>query len=104
MPAIGGIGRGSGPNGTRESVTWEQRGLGAPSGTGGALVPVAPSDGRRESPRRPAPGFLAHLAATRGHAPQTRAIRRAEPAEAVAAYGAMLVMPVATGRVFRRSV
>jgi len=43
-------------------------------------------------PRRPAailcrdPQFLAHLIATRTQAPQTRSRRRAEPAEAVAAY------------------
>ena len=30
--------------------------------------------------------FLAHLIATRAHAPQTRERRRAEPSEAIAAY------------------
>ena len=36
----------------------------------------------------PSAGFLAHLIATRSHAPQTRVRRRAEPGDAVAAYGA----------------
>ncbi len=39
------------------------------------------------APRRD-PAFLAHLIATRTQAPQTRARRRAEPAEAVARYRA----------------
>jgi len=67
--------------------------------------PVVASERRPEShSQRTAPDFLAHLAATRERAPQTRAVRRAEPAEAVAVYGPMLVTPVAAGRVFRRSV
>jgi hypothetical protein len=80
-------------------------GAGAPAAR--ALVPVSPvaaGEGPHESPRRPAPAFLAHLAAARQRAPQTRAGRRADPAEAAAAYGAALVPPAMAGRVFRRSV
>jgi hypothetical protein len=40
------------------------------------------------APRRDA-AFLAHLIATRAQAPQTRARRRAEPAEALARYRAV---------------
>ena len=46
------------------------------------------------APREPAPrtrgdaAFLAHLIATKAQAPQTREKRRAEPAEALAAYRA----------------
>lgn len=106
MPVIGGIGRGNDPRLARE------RSLGDPhssagASAGGALVPVIPAaanEGPRESPRRPATAFLAHLAATRQRAPQTRAGRRADPVEAAAAYGAMLVSPTMIGRVFRRSV
>jgi hypothetical protein len=42
-------------------------------------------------PRRAAP-FLAQLIATRTQAPQTRANRRAEPAEAIARYRAVAGM------------
>jgi hypothetical protein len=38
---------------------------------------------------RPLPAFLAHLVATAQHAPQTRTLRRAAPAEAAAAYERM---------------
>jgi len=57
--------------------------------TGGsrALVVVAPTETRHAAlrPSRAAP-FLAQLIATRAQAPQTRAHRRAEPAEAIACY------------------
>lgn len=69
-----------------------------------ALMPVAPSEPPRQSTRRPLPSFLAHLAATAQHAPQTRMIRRATPAEAVIAYGAPLARPSEAGRLLRRSV
>lgn len=36
--------------------------------------------------------FLAHLIATREHAPQTRERRRAEPGEAISAYRAAMAM------------
>ena len=62
-----------------------------------ALVPLAigsadPHPSR--TPRRQAP-FLAHLIATARQEPQTRERRRAEPAEAIAAYQAMLAKSAA---------
>jgi hypothetical protein len=59
-----------------------------------ALVPIAVSEpswcaGPGVEHGRPRADFLAHLIATAVHAPQTRARRRAEPAEAVAVYGAI---------------
>ena len=56
-----------------------------------ALVAIEPAAaGERAVPlsRHPAAPFLAHLIATSIQAPQTRARRRAEPGEALAAYGA----------------
>lgn len=55
-----------------------------------ALVPLSPSADSRPLcvTRRQAP-FLAHLIATARQEPQTRERRRAEPAEAIAAYEAM---------------
>ena len=50
-----------------------------------ALTVIAASPRAVSAPRRDA-AFLAHLIATRTQAPQTRARRRAEPAEAIAAY------------------
>jgi hypothetical protein len=54
-----------------------------------ALVPVTPVTATHE----PTPArdhrratFLAHLIATKDHLPQTRERRRAEPADAIAAY------------------
>jgi hypothetical protein len=65
--------------------------------TGRALVPLASGTGgsgpHRATPRQ-AP-FLAHLIATARQAPQTRERRRAEPAEAIAAYTAALRRPAA---------
>jgi hypothetical protein len=55
-----------------------------------ALVPVTPSRPRACSMARPRPSaaFLAQLIATAQQAPQTRGRRRAEPADACAAYAA----------------
>ena len=57
-----------------------------------ALVPVSVSDSSAH-PRadfgRPRADFLAQLIATVAQVPQTRMRRRAEPAEAVAVYGAI---------------
>jgi hypothetical protein len=47
-----------------------------------AVATYKPSDSRRQA------AFLAHLIATKGQLPQTRERRRAEPAEAIAAYRA----------------
>jgi hypothetical protein len=50
-------------------------------------APVA-TDRPLSRARHPAAPFLAQLIATQMQLPQTRARRRAEPAEAIAAYGA----------------
>lgn len=72
-----------------------------------ALIPIAPE--RRAGPAAPADcranaDFIAHLIATVARAPQTRARRRAEPAEALAAYRALGQWPTALGRVLSRSL
>jgi hypothetical protein len=57
-----------------------------------ALVSLEPSPGC-EHPRRPVQrtaAFLAHLIATARQIPQARARRRAEPADAIAAYQATI--------------
>jgi hypothetical protein len=51
-----------------------------------ALEPITPSDADLYA--RPQSGFLAHLIATAGQFPQTRERRRADPADAIAAYRA----------------
>jgi hypothetical protein len=55
-----------------------------------ALVPVSspPPPGLAGELRRPLSAFLAQLIATREGDPQTRTLRRAEPADAVATYAA----------------
>ena len=50
-----------------------------------ALIVLNEPSPKRAAPRRNA-AFLAHLLATKNQAPQTRARRRVEPAEALAAY------------------
>ena len=68
-----------------------------------ALIPLQPI--ARSEPGlqgRPQAGFLAHLIATERQLPQTRERRRAEPADAIAAYAATGVdMAWAGRRVFR---
>lgn len=54
-----------------------------------ALDAAAPAERLSTASRHPAAPFLAQLIATHMQAPQTRARRRAEPAEAIAAYAAM---------------
>jgi hypothetical protein len=71
------------------------------------LVPVAPSE--QECSSTPASGrcnadFIAHLVATKNQAPQTRLRRRAEPAEAIAAYSALGQWPMPSGRALSRSL
>jgi len=72
-----------------------------------ALVPLACIDQAatqlRPSPRANA-DFVAHLIATRAQMPQTRARRRAEPEQAVAAYGAVGHWPTRAGRTLSRSL
>jgi hypothetical protein len=55
-----------------------------------AIEPAAPCVRARSLTRHPAAPFLAQLIATHLQAPQTRARRRAEPNEAIAAYRSML--------------
>jgi hypothetical protein len=57
-----------------------------------ALIPIAASDAAAsvgDIGARPRANFLAQLIATAAKAPQTRVRRRAEPGEAIAAYGAI---------------
>jgi hypothetical protein len=71
------------------------------------LVPLAPSDRpatQLRAVRRPNADFVAHLIATRGRAPQTRTHRRAESAEAIAAYGVVGESPAPSGRALSRSL
>ena len=51
-----------------------------------AVEPATPHAGPRTLTRHPAAPFLAQLIATHLQLPQTRERRRAEPAEAIAAY------------------
>ncbi len=54
-----------------------------------AIEPAAPHLGTRSATRHPVAPFLAQLIATHLQLPQTRERRRAEPAEAIAAYRSM---------------
>jgi hypothetical protein len=75
----------------------------APEAETRALVAIAaPAAADRSLPRtrHPAAPFLAQLIATQMQAPQTRARRRAEPEDAVAAYAAH--SDGSAGRGFRR--
>lgn len=72
-----------------------------------ALIPLAPID--RQIPAasacgRPRAEFLAQLIAASGQAPQTRLRRRAEPGEAIAAYGALGRRPKPLGNALTRSL
>jgi hypothetical protein len=59
-----------------------------------ALIPLEPIVERDTPPRaRPRSPFLAHLIATKEKAPQTCQRRRADPADAVAAYAAAQAGP-----------
>jgi hypothetical protein len=72
-----------------------------------ALVPLAMPDRQGATLRaggRPSADFIAHLIATAGQAPQTRARRRAEPEEAIAAYSALGQWPTSTGGTLYRSL
>jgi hypothetical protein len=51
-----------------------------------ALVVTETAAAAQTTPVYREAAFLAHLIATKGHAPQTRERRRAEPSEAIAAY------------------
>jgi hypothetical protein len=72
-----------------------------------ALVPVAPSGDNPpagDGCGRPRADFLAQLIATLEQAPQTRVRRRAEPEDAIAAYGASDRVATPTGRALSRSL
>jgi hypothetical protein len=72
-----------------------------------ALVPIAfgePSPDWSTCRSRPRADFLAQLIATAAQVPQTRTRRRAEPAEAVAIYGAIERRPAGPPPVLCRSL
>jgi hypothetical protein len=73
---------------------------------GKALVPLTPA--RAAASARPAcaprADFVAHLIAGRLQVAQTRARRRAEPADALAAYGAVGQWPTPMGRMLSRAL
>jgi len=84
-------------------------GTGKRKAVANALTKIAPSDpsgGERSGGGRARADFLAQLIATLSQAPQTRTRRRAEPEEAVAAYGARerASAPPETGHVLSRSL
>jgi hypothetical protein len=58
----------------------------APTLESRALVVTATAAAAPSAPVYREAAFLAHLIATKEHAPQTRERRRAEPAEAISAY------------------
>jgi hypothetical protein len=71
------------------------RGATLPAAPASRALTVVSASAQRDVPQ-PLPrgdaAFLAHLIATREQAPQTREKRRAEPAEALAAYRAVTEM------------
>jgi hypothetical protein len=76
-----------------------------------ALVPLAQTDRADAQPvanvqttSRANADFVAHLIATSAQAPQTRARRRADPEEAIAAYDALGHWPTPAGRTLSRSL
>ena len=76
-----------------------------------ALVPLAQTDQAdvrtattARAPSRANADFVAHLIATSAQAPQTRARRRANSDEAIAAYDALGHWPTPAGRKLSRSL
>jgi hypothetical protein len=72
-----------------------------------ALVPLAQTEQTAANVRpvsRANADFVAHLIATSAQAPQTRARRRANPGEAIAAYDALGHWPTPAGRKLSRSL
>ena len=93
-PAIGAAGRRTAA--IREPDIAEPRAL-------VAIAAAVPTE-RSILTRHPAAPFLAQLIATRMQAPQTRARRRAEPAEAISIYAAAgAPRPVPHGRLGKRA-
>ncbi|MDO8878910.1 MAG: hypothetical protein Q7V40_22770 [Pseudolabrys sp.] len=64
----------------------DQDGSDAPAAESRALVVTGTAAAPHSAPVYREAAFLAHLIATKAHAPQTRERRRAEPSEAIAAY------------------
>jgi len=100
-----GIPPGAAP-GVKLGQPWEQGsahelvGRTSASAPGRALVPTTPAVRSREAfipLLQPCAAFLAQLIATALQAPQTRARRRAEPADATAAYAKGAAVSVAHG-------
>lgn len=88
--AISGIGRTAAA--PAERIRASQNDAAAP---GRALVPVTPvlrTQAPHREPRaaRPDAAFVAHLIATAAQTPQTQALRRASPADALASYGSRM--------------
>jgi hypothetical protein len=82
----------AGPIGPARNAPHQAEAPDAPVSGSRALVavePPAPHAGPRSLTRHPAAPFLAQLIATHLQMPQTRERRRAEPAEAIAAYRAV---------------
>jgi hypothetical protein len=71
-----------------------------------ALVPMTPAHGVASArpASTPRADFVAHLIAGRLQVAQTRARRRAKPADALAAYGAVGQWPTPTGRMLSRAL
>jgi hypothetical protein len=72
-----------------------------------ALVPLFPAvrpDAPVKTGRRVRADFVAHLIATSAQTPQTRARRRAEPRDAVAAYAGRSIAGAVSGIVVSRSL
>lgn len=76
----------SGQNGTAENDAAERPVASRALVALGAVAAYRPAANYRQS------AFLAHLIATKDQLPQTRARRRAEPCEVIAAYRAAAVM------------
>jgi hypothetical protein len=100
---------GDGPNlGHSSNHASDQEFVGRTSApaSGRALVPTTPSRCSEASAtnHRPRAAFLSHLIATALQAPQTRVRRRAEPADASAAYAAAAASYADAGRSLRRSL
>lgn len=93
MSDIGPIGPGMMPGGRGRTTPHPNAAVAADKSraSGRALVPLdptAPTNSLDRAAARASAPFLAHLIATAQQAPQTRARRRAEPGEAIAAYSA----------------
>jgi hypothetical protein len=98
VATIGGISRTTASGGAGLRLRTASNGDAAAAPAARALVAVEPAQ-RTVPPsitsHRNSADFLAHLIATDQQAPQTRTRRRAEPAQAILAYGAAYRLPAA---------